>query len=131
VIGRVQDASIGFGKFASDVKFYNSIFIRSEVGGYQKHQVALIDGGKGFIDHLIRVTDRVLYRPGSKNIKFATDESYVRHGRAVNEVNYEKISRFIVFELVRIFLVFLLRVTFLVVVASALLRLRNPLPPNI
>jgi hypothetical protein len=25
-----------------------------------------MDGGKGFIDHLIRVTDRVLYRLGRK-----------------------------------------------------------------
>jgi hypothetical protein len=63
------------GKFASDIKFYIRVNIRVEVGGYQKLQVALIDGGKGFIDHLIRVIDRVLYRLGSKNIEFATHKS--------------------------------------------------------
>jgi hypothetical protein len=78
-------------------------------------------GAMGFIDYLIRVIDRVLYRFGSKNIKFATLESWV-HGRAVTDVNYGKISRFIGD-------IFLLRYTFLVVVA--LFHLRDPLPRNL
>jgi hypothetical protein len=76
--------------------------------------------GKAFIDHLIRVIDRVLYRLGSKNIEFATRESEVRHGGAVTDVNCEKISRFIVLGPVFLRLCF----PFLPVVALICLKFR-------
>jgi hypothetical protein len=75
VICCVKGTSIRLGKFAPNIEFYIRVNIRVEVSGYQKLQVALINGGYRFLDYHIRVMDRLLYRLASKNIKFATHES--------------------------------------------------------